>query len=262
MKEELLSEAARALRDAGVDDDSGRFTRARVMASLHRGRARRRVWLAFALPVGASFVTAGAWATATGKTGRFVEVIERALGVAPRDEAQGPPSPADKGRAHERSRTQAVPGTPAPSVSVSQPIEPAPQSAPLASSPAVSRSPASASAPVVPAPVASAGVVSAPSSAVSPPNDGELGLYRAAHRLHFVEHDAARALHAWDAYLAAVPHGRFALEARYNRALCLVRLGREDEARRALAPFAAGGYGGYRQREATELIDTLSSLRP
>jgi hypothetical protein len=82
-------------------------------------------------------------------------------------------------------------------------------------------------------------------------------LYRAAHRAHFVDHDWARALRAWDAYLVAAPQGRLALEAQYNRGLCLARLGRRDEARRALAPFAAA-IGGYRQKEAAELRRVLA----
>jgi hypothetical protein len=57
--------------------------------------------------------------------------------------------------------------------------------------------------------------------------------------------------------LAAYPSGCFAPEARYNRALVLVRLGRRAEAREALRPFAAGELGGYRQREAKELIDAM-----
>jgi len=45
------------------------------------------------------------------------------------------------------------------------------------------------------------------------------------------------------------------LEARYNRAICLVRLGRRAGARAALAPFASGAYGGYRQEDARALLD-------
>jgi hypothetical protein len=61
-------------------------------------------------------------------------------------------------------------------------------------------------------------------------------------------------LAAWDAYLAAAPNGAFAPEAHYNRALSLIRLGRNAEAKSALAPFASGAYGGYRQAEARALL--------
>jgi TolA-binding protein len=92
--------------------------------------------------------------------------------------------------------------------------------------------------------------------------DAQQSLYDAAHAAHFVAHDPGEALRAWDAYLGVYPNGRFALEARYNRALALVRLGRTDEARSALGPFAAGIVGGYRQREALDLLDALDARRP
>jgi hypothetical protein len=98
----------------------------------------------------------------------------------------------------------------------------------------------------------------APTVSVAPlPLDREDTLYRTAHGAHFVSHDYASALAAWDAYLAAFPRGRFAPEARYNRGIALVRLGRNDEARAALRPFADGAFGGYRQAEARELLDAL-----
>jgi hypothetical protein len=85
-------------------------------------------------------------------------------------------------------------------------------------------------------------------------------LYRRAHELHFHGGDPAAALAAWDAYLAAEPDGRFSVEARYNRALVLVRLGRYGEARAALAPFARGEVApaGYRQAEAEQLVERLA----
>ena len=67
----------------------------------------------------------------------------------------------------------------------------------------------------------------------------------------------SRALSGWNAYLQAAPGGRLATEARYNRAICLLRLGRDAEARQALEPFASGKFG-YRQNEARELLEELS----
>jgi hypothetical protein len=87
-------------------------------------------------------------------------------------------------------------------------------------------------------------------------------LYKEAHRLHFVERNAAAALRAWDDYLRADPRGRFATEAHYNRALCLVRLGRSAEARSALDAFARGAFGGYRKTEARALLDALEGATP
>ncbi|HTQ07597.1 MAG TPA: hypothetical protein VMI54_27260, partial [Polyangiaceae bacterium] len=87
--------------------------------------------------------------------------------------------------------------------------------------------------------------------------DPTFELYRAAHQAHFVDRDDSRALDAWDAYLKAAPHGALVPEARYNRALCLVRLHRNDEARIALKPFAEGRYGTYRREDAQRLIAAL-----
>lgn len=64
--------------------------------------------------------------------------------------------------------------------------------------------------------------------------DAELALYSEAHRLHFVERDMARAVAAWDRYLAAMPEGQLAPEARFNRLVGLVKLERWDEAARAI----------------------------
>jgi TolA-binding protein len=94
------------------------------------------------------------------------------------------------------------------------------------------------------------------------PSDDDEALYTRAHRLHFVDRDPGAALAAWDAYLRAYPRGRLAPESRYNRALCLVRLGRRDEARAALAGFAKGTYGGYRQAEARSLLEAMESAPP
>jgi hypothetical protein len=93
---------------------------------------------------------------------------------------------------------------------------------------------------------------------VSDVSDRAHELYRVAHRSHFVDQDFIAALRAWDAYLDAAPSGRFVLEARYNRALCLVRLGRTSDARAALTPFAEGKFGGYRREEARSLIDAMN----
>lgn len=84
-------------------------------------------------------------------------------------------------------------------------------------------------------------------------------LFESAHRAHLGGGDRESALRAWDGYLAAYPGGRYAPEARYNRALTLVRLGRHGEARAALSPFASGAHGDYRRQEATSLIDAIDA---
>lgn len=105
-------------------------------------------------------------------------------------------------------------------------------------------------------------VIPAATAVTEPPSvvgrTGEPAAYARAHRAHFVEDAPARALAAWDAYLAAYPAGTFAPEAAYNRALCLVRLGRFVEASAALRPFARGRFGAYRHDEAVLLLDWIA----
>lgn len=98
------------------------------------------------------------------------------------------------------------------------------------------------------------------SAEAAPATPTSLQLYQRAHELHFRKHDFAAALVAWDIYLGGSATGPLALEGRYNRAICLTRLGRTAEARSALLPFARGDYGGYRQAEANALLSADSAL--
>ena len=157
------------------------------------------------------------------------------------------------------TRTDAQPRTP----SVAPPPgEPAPSRVPSADSsrrtgaidpPGASIEPA----PVAPAPSTDSaqrsGSIERP--AVTPAPDAELAAYRTAHTLHFRGNDPKAALAAWDALLAKFPSGRLAPEARFNRALTLIKLERWSDARAALAPFAAGG---YREKEAKQLLDAIA----
>jgi TolA-binding protein len=244
MTDDLLKEATRALQDETADDAAdGRFTRARVMASLHQGKVKRRTRLAFVLPIAACLAAGTAWGAATGRlpavfhaVGQFVgyssqtsesKPAQHAAPVtkkpAPVAEAQVPPPPAE------------LPAEPVPVVDTKpEPTKVEPQAS---AKPAISGG-------------------GAGSSAAFQDADGDL--YRLAHEAHFVNHDYARALSGWNAYLQAAPGGRLATEARYNRAICLLRLGRDAEARQALEPFASGKFGGYRQNEARELLEELS----
>jgi hypothetical protein len=89
------------------------------------------------------------------------------------------------------------------------------------------------------------------------PDPERRALYLRAHQAQFVTHDYAAALRAWDAYLAG-GGGRFALEARYNRAIALAHLGRAGEARSALEPLAGGAASGYRRDDARRLLEVLA----
>ena len=97
--------------------------------------------------------------------------------------------------------------------------------------------------------------------APSGPSDAEAAAYGRAHRAHFDGGRPERALGAWDDYLRLYPRGTFVPEARYNRALCLARLRRFEEAERALLPFADGRLDGYRRAEANQMLDWLHERR-
>jgi hypothetical protein len=96
----------------------------------------------------------------------------------------------------------------------------------------------------------------------SGPSDAESEAYGRAHRAHFDEGAPERALAAWDNYLRLYPQGTFEPEARFNRAICLVRLRRFAQAERALRSFADGRLGGYRRAEAEQLLGWLRDRSP
>jgi hypothetical protein len=246
MSDELLDRATRALREETRGDDaSARFTRSRIMASAHEQRVKRRTRLAFLLPIAATFVAASAWGAANGKISRAFEAVSEVLGVAPSE----PPPPAAPKPAQGRSAKAPARTVPPPMPSSEPPTPHTPE-------------PAAAPAPVTPVPTRERSPVAAASDPAREDRDPALELYRIAHQAHFVDRDSLRALLAWDAYLKAAPNGALALEARYNRALCLVRLHRSSEARAALRPFAAGRFGSYRKKEATDLLDALPPELP
>lgn len=244
MTDELLREAARALRQE-TGDDSGRFTRARVMASLHQSQVRQRTRLAFVLPLAASFAAATAWGTVSGHAPEFARTVVRALGFTT-EPAQ--PAPARLPRVATRPAEKAAPA-PVLVPPSQQAIPPEPSAEPV-SPPQVKNEVTRSVLPASSRPTPSA-------SARSREQDPAHDLYRTAHRLHFVEQNCTQALEAWAAYLREAPGGRFAPEARYNRALCFVRVGDREQARSALTPFARGQYGSYRQEDARALLDAL-----
>ena len=222
MTRDPLREAAQALYQGGKsEDECAELTRARVLRAVRTRSRRRRKLGALFLPLAAVLAVSSAWAGASGRLPEFVRQVKQ-VGATPPALERAPVLVDRKVVAH---------ATPVVIKKVETP----------------------------PAPVAEAEQQKKqPEKSVPPADDPALALYRSAHAAHFSAHDPARALAAWDAYLAAAPRGRFSLEARYNRALCLVRLGRSSEALAALEPFAQGAFGGYRQSEASALVDALS----
>lgn len=235
MSRDLLASATEAVRVAG-DDDPGELaaaTRARLRRSLEVRADGHRQLVAVGTLI-ATLILGGtvSWAI----TGHLPFVSRE----APRPTTMAP----------EHSRAYAVAGPVHDAWPVEAPTKSAPPPTPLPPP-----------APVVPRPTAPV-VAPAPRIAQRPRPTAIEALYRTAHELHFHGTDHAAALAAWDAYLAAEPAGRFSVEARFNRGIVLVRLGRYADAMAALEPFARGEVEpvGYRQHEAAQLVERLQVL--
>jgi TolA-binding protein len=236
MSDDGMSRSARALRETfGGASDLAASTRARVVSRAAARRRRNVRRTALLLPLAAILMLSTAWAAVTGRLARVLSFPQHVAAPA-----------ACSSSIHASPRPPAAAPTAAASAIASTTPGPADASA----------RPSSSGGPP-PLHSASSAPAQAPGGASA---TAEEDLYAAAHRAHFVRHDPGAALRRWDAYLAAYPQGRFALEARYNRALTLVRVGRGEEARLALAPFADGREGGYRQREARELLNAIDAL--
>jgi hypothetical protein len=225
---DLLKRAAWALSvEADAAPAPAPATRARVLLRLadRRRRPGRRVGLV----LGSLLLLSGSLALATAgvpAAARAWRIVVEKLTPAPRK----PPPEAAPARSDRRP----------PAGPRIQPLA-APRSTPAVDSTAASP------------------VVAAPPSALATSSSATLALFHRAHQLHFRQRDAAAALAAWDRYLHADPDGPLVLEARYNRALCLVRLGRAAEARAALLPFADGTLVHYRADEARALVQSLGT---
>jgi hypothetical protein len=228
-------------RGDGDDGDLATATRLRVMRSLDTRARGRHQLVGVATTIAILLGGTVSWALATGHVATLWAPAPEPL-VAP---AVAPAPPAAPTPPRGRHAVAVDPRPVLPPEAVTPP-EPAPPPAP----PAETAPPA----PPAPAPLPLRPAVAAPAA---PPVEV---VYRRAHELHFHGRDPAAALAAWNAYLAAEPDGRFAVEARYNRALLLVRLGRYAEARAALVPFARGEVvpEGYRQAEAEQLVERLA----
>ena len=232
MTTDLLSMATRELRARPIDSDRALLTLAKLRPA-RRSRARRLV--ALVIPIAATLVALGAWAGAAHERSR--------MRIA-------------QARTEERVVARAVPQVPKgiavlplPTATATETAAPLPQLPP----PVVVSKPATAI-----AITATVTVTTAPPPPPPPPvAPNTNALYRAAFEA-YRDHDDANALAKWDAYLAAAgPTGQFVPEARYAKAATLLRLGRKSEAKEALAPFARGDFGSYRQNEARTLLERL-----
>lgn len=251
-----LLRATKALREKYADaPPAPASTRERILERKMSSLQHRRARAVLLVPLAAAFVLFATWAAATGAIQRalFGETqMERSVSSAS-SASPAPPPLASASPAAVPAPSAATP-EPEADASAARVVESAPPPPSVALV-----APAPTAAPV--APVASASSAPAPNAAAPPPAPSvpspEDEAYAAAHQAHFASRDYGAALAAWDRYLAAFPAGRLAPEARYNRAICLVRLGKKAEARSALEPFADGTMGGYRRAEAQRLLDAL-----
>jgi hypothetical protein len=271
---DVLKRASEALHDATEPspEDLARLrarvlSRGKVTPLRKRDQKRRLRWI---LPLAAAFIAGTALAATPGAFDGMLGAVERYLDIelfGSAHEVAHKPS----ARPSTERKKPAMPLSLSPLSSVTPDPDPVPVNVPVpvpvhesASNRLSSATPTprprtrAESAPV--ATVASAETKSEPPVAQGPSRD--LTLYNKAHALHFRERRYDEALFAWEEYLGLTPTPTFALEARYNRALCLLRLGHFEEARAALAPFAEGRYAnGYRRDEATRFIQALDKRR-
>jgi hypothetical protein len=256
----------------GTALDSGAVRR-RMLARLGARQRRKLVVLRFALPVAAAFLGSMALAATRGSVPRFEDVrewfgvplappveaaaAERRAAPSPRAEAEAPLHAAPSARSEPplAVREPPVERNPAPVVETRPrrietraPVrletrrELAPSDARHVLLPREARRPP---APKTQAPpVGEADIIEARRRALS----ADLADYQRAHSLHFHGSDPAVALNAWDTYLTTHPSGTFAPEARFNRAVCLLRLGRRTEAKGVLVPIAGSAFGYGRER--------------
>lgn len=226
MNDALLDAAVTAARnqaDAAACDGVATRLRIRETLATRRGQRRRRLTIVAAV-LGTMFGS-----TAFAYYADWHVPWQRAPHV------EAPPSPAAAVRAAAATDVEPVVRT---YVVAHDAIAPAAVEAPVEVAPH----------PAVAAPAA---------RATEPTPDPELAAYRVAHRAHFSGGSPAAALAAWDAYLAAYPHGELSIDARFSRALILIKLERWADARAALQPFADAPAGSYRQADAAKLLAAL-----
>jgi hypothetical protein len=231
MSEAELRDHVRALRATRDGSSPGAAaTRQRILVAAYRRKRGRRALLVACTSLATLLALSTSWAQLTGRLPRVISFVRATASPVSHGAASG--------MAHVVAPAVAAPSSPpAPTTEV------VPQSS--AESVVPVREPAARRQHFT------------PPSPTNVRSDAEESAYEAAHRAHFAERDPAKALLGWDAYLSAYPDGRYSLEARYNRALTLVRLGRSEEARAALEPFADGRFGTYRRTEASDLLSAL-----
>jgi TolA-binding protein len=232
-KNDQLALGVRALRELTGKPADGRASRARVLVrAACRVRQRRRLRLAglvvlvvLAVP-SASAGFLHAWRTWRSLATRATTTL---------------PAQTKVPRAHTPS-TAWLPSPEAPTELPATASEDAPMGARLSKHPSGARA-------------------QTPEQGLAHPHDkahaSEFVVYERAHRSHFHQDHAAEALRLWEAYLEQFPSGRFLPEARFNRAVCLVRLDKLAQARETLAQILAQGTTSDATEQAARLLAKL-----
>lgn len=248
-RETTLSQALAAYAGATSGKAlNAELVRARVLRSARAPSRRSLRRYSFTLPLVATLAASAAFAAGQPSVRAAVAArLEAMLGSAPA-------AP----RALPRGQTPTRRAEPAPAPSTTTP-DSSPESSMAPSAPiAIDDLPVAVRTSTAElARIDAEGSAAAPTGSPASEADAQLEAYRAAHRVHFDAADPGAALVAWDRYLADFAAGSFATDARFNRALCLVRLGRQAEARAALTPFASASPGSYRQAEASALLQGM-----
>ncbi len=250
--DDLLSKMTSALADEydGATAAPG-ATRARVVRTLAERKPRRKKWLAIGVPAFVLFGGSTAWAAATGNLPPVMQkvvsvligdvTVDEKVAVAPPPKRSGnwaPPAPAEE-----------------PAPAVEEPVAEEPEEE-IEASAAVEEqtTPKALSVSQNPKPTSPAS-----KQAEVPEDHTALLTYQAAHRAHFQAGDCAGAARGYRKYLREQPAGTFALEAKYNLGVCLIRMGQNADAKRLLQPFADGAHGDYRKEKSQELIEALGN---
>jgi hypothetical protein len=239
MSDDLFAQMTRALAD---EHDGAtavpEVTRARIIRALAERKPRRRKWFVVGVPAFLIFGGSTAWAAVAGK---LPTVVEQALTVVTFGVVEFDEEPEARIRTRVFKRQAASPQEKkqselAPTSVAETKAEPmeAPEGPPIVE-------------PASPLPMKKR----------APALDPALNTYQMAHRAQFRGGDCSAAAQGYEEYLSVAPGGSFAVDARYNRAVCLIKLGRTVEARSALKPFADGRYGAHRQKRAGELLSAL-----
>ncbi len=240
-----LDDALRSLRD-DVHGESPRAHETRDVILATARRPKRNFRFLTLLAAAALFIGSAAWAGYTGRLRQWFRPVstEQTKDVAPSPVASSKLPALAPAQAEVVELDAAV---------ASEEIQPEVEG-PLVQNKAQRVTNIPLSEPKLPSPSPPAASASASTSVV--PSTEELETYERAHRAHFSRSLTALAL--WDAYLQKYPSGKWQPEARYNRAIALLRAGDTRAAKGALEPFANGNYGTYRKDEARSLLKSIA----